>query len=244
MNNKYLLLAPFIMASAHADTPWTNEVEMGFLLNRGNNYNTHFDSRFTNKYENHAWLNKFSVASILDVSKDFDTNEKVRSAEKYSAVDNLKYKFTKKDYVYTEVDMVKDQFSAFDYEISESIGYGRKLIDSGQVNWYLEGGPGGRHSRATRVDGSRIHNDELVAHASTHFSYGLTNNSEFTQDISYDLGKNVRKTRTTSAVKAKVWDKVSLKLSYMVEYNAILPDTGTNNEHTDTTTTLTAAYVF
>ncbi len=247
---KKLILIAFMSAMSTAPSfandsnPWSNEVELGFLLNRGNTHNTHFDSRFTNQFENQAWHNTASVASLVDVNRDTTTRDRIKSAEKYAFLDNLKFNLTNRDYIFTEFDAVKDKFSAFDYEFSESIGYGRKLIDTNQITWNLEGGPGARHSRTTSLDQSKLHQDSFVAHVGTNFQFALTESAAFTQQISHDYGDNVQKTKATSAIKAKVWDKVSMKLSYLIEYNAKLPATGINQNHTDTTTTLTATYVF
>jgi putative salt-induced outer membrane protein len=242
LSNLLLLMLPITVIAD--DTPWTNEVELGFLLNRGNTHNSHFDSRFTNKYDIARISNTFSVSSLVDLGVDSDTREKKKTAEKYSLLENVKLKFTDKDYIFGQIDGQRDKFSAFDYEVTESMGYGRKLINNDHFKWHLEAGPGGKHTRATRSDFSKTHQDELIGHAGSILSYMLSNTAELSEDITYDIGQKSQKTKSTTALKAKVFDKVSLKLSYLIEYNAKLPDTGKVQNHTDTTTALTATYMF
>lgn len=237
-----LLLLPMICQASGG--PWTNEIELGFLVNRGNTHNSHFDSRYTNKYKVERWYNTFSASMLVDLGIDNKTREKQKNAEKYSLLENIRYNLTDNDFVYAEFDGQRDKFSAFDYEATESIGYGRKLINNDTIKWHIEGGPGGRHTRATKYDLSKIHEDELIGHAGTILTYFIGEQAELSENISYDIGPKNQKTKSTTALKAKVFEKVSIKLSYLVEYNKRLPDTGKKQNHADTTTTLTASYVF
>lgn len=224
--------------------PWSNEVELGFLLSRGNTHNTHFDSRYTNEYKAHPWQNKFSVSSLLDVGVDNELGEKQKTAERYNVLDNFRYLFTQKSFVYNELYGQRDKFSAYDYEIYNSIGLGRKLIDNSKMRWTLEAGPGVKYTTASRRDNSKLRQDEWIGHMNTVFQYAFNDLAEFDENLSFDIGPNTQKSTAKTSIKAKVFDKVALKLSYLFEYNAKLPDTDTNQNHTDTTTSLTATYVF
>lgn len=239
-----LVLLALPMVSLADDKKWQNEIELGFLLNRGTTNNTHFDSRYTNQYQQNKLKNKISLSSLLDISKDTSTFEKQKTAERYTLRDNLRYKFDDKNYTYFEVFGQKDQFSVFDYEITESIGLGRKLFYSDKFKWTLEAGPGGHHTRISYVNKSPKHQDELIGHAGSELVYSLTSKAEFSEDITFDIGNDVQKTRSTTALKAKILDKVSLKLSYRLDYNGKLPKTTKYQKHTENLTAVTVTYVF
>lgn len=227
-----------------AESPWQNEIELGFLLNRGNTHNTHFNSRFTNQFANDQLSNKFSIASLVNLAKDLNTLEKSKTAEKYTARDNIKFQLSENNYIYSEINGQKDKFSAFDYEVTESVGLGRKLLNTDTLKWYLEGGPGGYHNRTTHKDFSRSHQDEWIGHAGTELIYAINRHAEFSQEVTLDVGNQTQKTKSSSALKAKIFDSVALKLSYRLEYHAKLPDTGKVQKHTQSLTSVTATYSF
>lgn len=239
-----ILLLSFPLILFAKNSPWSNEVELGFLLSRGNTHNTHFDSRYTNEYKSNPWQNKFSISSLVDIGVDSQLGEKQKTAERYNVLDNFKYSVSDKSFAYNEMYGQRDKFSAYDYEVYNSIGLGRKLIDNNRIRWTIEAGPGVKHTSATRSDKSKLRQNEWIGHTNTAFQYSINEHAEFDENISFDAGVNTQKATSKSSLKAKVFDKVALKLSYLVEYNVKLPDTNTNQNHSDSTTSLTASYVF
>ena len=169
---------------------------------------------------------------------------KQKTAEKYSINNNIKYILTNNHYIFSDLYAQKDKFSAFDYEITEAIGYGRKIFDNDIIKWHLEAGPGGRHSQSPQENLSRAHQDELILHTGSGLIFKISQNAAFSQDITYGAGKDTQNTKSTSALKATVLEKVSLKLSHRLEYNAKIPNTGKPQKHAENTTSITATYMF
>ncbi len=237
-----LFIHPIAMAD-DSSSPWTNEIELGFLINRGNTHSSHFDSKFTNKYEHQRTHNTFMVSAFLDTGRDNDRGS-YKTGQKISINDNLQLKFTPKVYSYIELDGQEDKFSGYDYVVQFSFGAGYRIYDNEKIKWWVESGPGGRFSRATNINNERLRYQEWILHNNTKLSWKLSEFSEFSQELSLDVGPENRKTKSTSAIKAKILKDFSIKLSYILENNSYLPDTGREQFHTDTTTTLTAVYIF
>ncbi len=236
-----LLHSTSILANNSA---WSNEIELGLMLNSGVKQNSHFDSRYTNKFSGLTFSNKFSVESLIDLSKDRLTREKNKTSERYGLKNNTKYNFSETNYLYGELEGQKDRFSAFDYEVNESLGVGKRIFNNDTLKWHLEAGPGGSHRRSTSLNGSRSHQDTIVGHLGTELAYAINQTTELSEDFGFDYGKGIQKTKSTVALKAKAFDAVSFKLSYKIEYNAKLPNTGKFQKHTENTTALTAIYMF
>ena len=57
------------------------------------------------------------------------------------------YKLESPAFLFATISYEDDKFSGYDYRITESVGYGRRVIDESDLSLDLEIGPGVRQSK-------------------------------------------------------------------------------------------------
>lgn len=247
----FLILACHVSSSAsgssfehQAHHEWLNEVELGFILNRGNTRNTHFDSKFTNQFKSHKLTNELAFSALLDLGSDITTKETTKTAQKYKVIDDAALDLTKKWFTFGKIDYTRDLFSSFDYVINESIGMGYYFVQQDNLLFSLQSGPGARHSKVTNFEDNNEFIHEFIWSNTAKFKYRFSDDLSFSQSITADVGQENTKSESLSELKAQFMKKLALKFNFLLEYNTKLPATQKEARHADTTTSVTIVYTF
>ena len=124
------------------ESPWSGAVSLGFLSTSGNTETTSYNAKFGIGYEKNKWQHSFNAQTT-----GADESE-TTTAESYQAGWKSEYSFTEHDFLFGTVDWRKDRFSGVDQQLTESIGYGRRLIDT--PSHLLSAGLGVGHRRSPR----------------------------------------------------------------------------------------------
>lgn len=227
-----------------SDKNWSNEAEVGFILNRGNTRNTHFDSKYKNIYDNNHFNNELAFSALLDLGTDSKTKETTKTAQKYKVANDAKYKYTEKWFAFGQADYTRDLFSSFDFVINQSVGAGYFFVNNDKMLFSLQSGPGARHSRATLENKEREYINEFIWSNKAKFRYNFSEMVSFTQTITSDFGQKNTNSNFLSELKTQFIKNLGIKLSFLLEYNSNLPDSSTKNYHADTTTSATVVYTF
>ena len=106
-------------------TPWSGKAALGYLATSGNTESSSLNSGFALAYTAGRWAHSLE-ASAIKASEDDAT-----SAEAYSVGWKTEFNMTERDFLFGRVNWRKDRFSAYEQQLSESVGYGRRLIDTG-----------------------------------------------------------------------------------------------------------------
>lgn len=235
-----ILLAALASPAAHAQggapAPQkgiSGQVALGYLATSGNTDSTNANASFALTYALDVWKHQFDVSAVSA------TNDSVKTAEAYSAKYEGRRPFgeDQKAYLFTALDWKEDRFSAYDRQVSETAGYGRRLIERGPHVLNAEIGAGAR--QATLRDGTD-QNDGIVRGA---VDYVLTfsETATFKQDFVVESGASNTSTEAISALKARLVGQVGLVLSYRVKHNSDVPP---GVEATDRFTSISLEYSF
>ncbi len=143
-----VLLVSFLWFSAAAwpqagggpaeESPWSGSASLGFLSTSGNTDSTSYNSAFDISFTKNKWTHTFTAAAIGAEQTDISTSEA------YAADWKSSYDFSEHNYVFGLVNWRKDRFSGVDEQLSESIGYGRRIIDTPAHSLSAEIGAGHR----------------------------------------------------------------------------------------------------
>lgn len=161
----------------------------------------------------------------------------LRTAEAYRVSGKEDVSFSARDYLYVGTAWDKDRVSGYDWQLSASIGYGRKLIDTERHRLSLEVGPGYRHDELPG-GGS---DETATAHAAAKYEWEVTDNTRFLQVLEGDRGEDNAVTRSLSELAIKLNSHLAFKASLEVKRNSE-PPVGTKNS--DRTTMLALAWTF
>lgn len=243
---RILLLNALCMHVAFADEvqpkdPWQNEVDLGMLFYNGNNNAKHLNGSFLSEYQHSAFENSFRATGLLSVGKNNTSKDKERNAEKYMVMNTLHYSLSPDHFAYVRVQALRDHFSAFSYEFTQSLGYGYSVFDTEYMQWSMSGGPG---TRLSKIASPAEHRSEWIGHLDSEFYYEMTKFTSFKQNISIDTSPRNTKTYSLNELKTSLFGPIAAKISFELENYTKLPPKSKYTRKTDATTKVTLSYSF
>ncbi|MDH3410022.1 MAG: DUF481 domain-containing protein, partial [Gammaproteobacteria bacterium] len=122
------------------ESPWAGKATLGYLATSGNTENSNLNSGFEISYSASEWKHLFGAAAI------FATQDDATTAEAYEAAWKSERSFSESNYLFGQLNWRKDRFSGYDTQFSQTVGYGRRLIDTDRHKLNAEIGGGARQS--------------------------------------------------------------------------------------------------
>ncbi len=122
-------------------------------------------------YDLDSWHHGFTAQAIGANSNN------VTTAERYQAGVKSKYDFTEHDYVFGLVNWEKDRFGGYESQLSEAVGYGRRLLNSDTQILNLEMGIGAK--QADLSDGSKL--SGIIGRAGIDYQWKFSESADFSQ---------------------------------------------------------------
>ena len=177
------------------------------------------------------WTHGF-VAKAVNASED-----KATTAEAYDAGWKSERQIGDHDFLYGRLDWRKDRFGGFDTQFAQTVGYGRRLIDTDKHKLSAEIGAGARQSEAQ--DGTE--ENETIGTGGLYYKWLFSETAEFRQDLKFEAGSENTYMESVTAVKTRLVGDLALVASYTVKHNTDVPAL---TENTDTYTALSLEYAF
>jgi putative salt-induced outer membrane protein YdiY len=259
---KLKLLSILVAASAAtnafaADTPqktWDVTSEVGAIITSGNTETTTLKGGIKVLHNLDSWNNEYKLDGIYkedEVENDDGSSEKQRTNEKYSFSAQGNYKLNEKhSHLFIYGSHVSDYFGAYRDESVISAGYGLRLLNENNMWLNAEFGPGYKFfnysdtSTAEDEDGNLLagtSDSEVIALGKLDFNWTISDNARFTQLVAVEYGDTNTKTRSETALLAKINGSLQMKVAFNVTNNSVVAD---DEESTDTETSLTLVYSF
>lgn len=211
--------------------PWSGKVVFGFLSTDGNTENTSSNAGFEVGYTSGKW------AHVLDGLAVNSAQEDETTAEAYQLGWKTEYNFSPRDYAFGRLNWRKDRFSGYEQQLSETVGYGRRLIDTGAHVLNAEVGLGAR--QLDLPDGTS--EDDVILRGGLDYTWTFSETAKFTQDLIIESGDTNTYIESISALTAQLIGDIALVASYTIKNNSdVLPGL----EETDTFTALSLEYAF
>lgn len=226
------LLVPFsVMAQDEPESPWSGKATLGYLATSGNTENTTLNTGFELGFKTGDWAHLMNAAAI-----NASENE-VTTAEAYDLGWKSERNLTDKDFLFGRVSWRKDKFGGYDTQLSETIGYGRRLVDTDTHKLNAEIGAGARQSKLQ--DGTK--EDETIFRGGMYYKWLFSETAEFRQDLTAEGGEENTYVESVTAISAKLLGDLALVASYTIKHNTDVPAL---LEKTDTYTALSLEYAF
>ena len=118
---------------ANANT-WSGEAELGLVVTTGNTETQSINAKGKVVNERSKWRHTGTIEA-LNTADDIRT-----TTEKYLLSGKSDYKFSEFEYFFGMVTYEDDRFSGYEYQATEALGYGRRVIHEPAVTLELEGG--------------------------------------------------------------------------------------------------------
>lgn len=222
---------PAAATSAPEPDPWLVKATLGYLATSGNTESASLNSGFQVQYADGRWLHALEGLAIRS-SEDEET-----TAEAYALGWKSEYNWTDADYLFARLDWRKDRFSGYDQQTSETLGYGRRLIDTGVHVLNAEIGAGARQSDL--ADGTS--ESEAILRAGLDYLWQFSETAQFTHVLAVESGSENTYLESVSALRARLAQRLALVASYTIKNNSQVP---AGTEKTDTFTALSLEYAF
>ena len=228
------LIAPISTLAQDAEEPegpWSGKATLGYLATSGNTENSTLNTGFEVAYAVNKWTHEFNAAAIQA------SESSVTTAESYDAGWKSERKIGDKDFLFGRLDWRKTRFGAFDTQFSQTVGYGRTLIDRDKHKLNGEIGFGARQSEAQ--DGTN--SNETIGRGGLYYKWLFSETAEFRQDLTTEVGQDNTFYESVTAIKSRLIGDLALVASYTIRRNTDVPPT---IEKTDTYTAISIEYAF
>ena len=205
--------APPGSAQSPAATPWSSEVEFGLIRTTGNTRSDSVNARAKTKYHQARWTHTASLAMINSSSNGTTT------AQSYTFNGKSRYNFRPREYMFANLLYQDDHLSGYRSQVSETAGYGKRVIDEPRLFLDLEAGAGARQSRPRTGPGT----NEVIGRGSGHLQWKVGPYSVFSQRLIVESGSSNTQTQSVTALKSRINGNLAMKFSYTVKHNTIVP---------------------
>jgi putative salt-induced outer membrane protein len=230
-----LLVSGLVFAQAQPaaveESPWSGAASFGYLSTAGNTETTSYNTKFAVGYTSGDWEHAFSA------SAHGSDEAGITKAEAYQAGWQSDYNLTERDFLFGTVDWRKDRFSGVDQQLSETIGYGRRLLDTPKHS--LDVGLGIGHRQADLADGTS--ESGAIGRGNLDYVWTFSETAGFDQKIVVESGADNTYIESVSAVRAKLLGDFALVFSYTIKQNSDVP---VGSEKTDKLTAISIEYAF
>ena len=228
-----VLAAPMALMAQEqaAPSPWHGKAKLGYLATSGNTENSTLNTGFEIGYKSGKWEHLFTTAAVNA------SENNVTTAEAYDAGWKSERNLTDHDFLFGRLSWRKDRFGGFDTQFSQTVGYGRRLIDADKHKLNAEIGGGARQSE--RQDGTS--EEEMIFRGGLYYKWLFSETADFSQDLTAEGGQDNTYIESVTAVSARLIGELTLVASYTIKHNTDVPPL---TENTDTYTALALEYKF
>jgi putative salt-induced outer membrane protein len=217
--------------AAPAD-PFGGSVALGYLATSGNTDSTNGNGSLKVAWDlDGPWKHDWTALAINARTSGITT------AEAYAAGYKAQRDFSEAGYIFFSGDWRQDRFSGYDKQVTEAVGYGRRLITTERQMLAVEGGAGAKQSDV--ITGEEL--DEAIVRGGLDYLFSIGDGSEFSQKLLLEHGEDNRYTEATSALKTRIVGNLALVLSYVIKSNSDVP---VGIEKTDRFTAISLEYGF
>ena len=217
--------------AAEEESPWSGNVKLGYLAVTGNTESQSMNAGFEINYKQELWEHQARGAAIGT------TESNVSTAEAYDLGWKSARNITENDFLFGRLDWRKDRFASIVEQFSQSVGYGRRLIDSEKHTLNGEVGIGARQSDL--ADGTD--ESDTILTGRLDYRWTISENASFGQGLLVEAGDSNTFTESVTEVRANIVSTLALVLSYTVRHNS---DVLLGAESTDTRTAISLEYGF
>ena len=211
---------------------WSGEGALGFTSTSGNTDSENLNAGLKIARQHEKWKHSLSLDAIRNETDD------EKSADRWTLKERSEYALSEKSYAFGQARYEEDEFSGFDYQGSLVAGLGSRFIENDQHLLDLSAGLGYRRSKESESgdteDGSILTSDLI-------YEYKISETAIFSETALIEYGSDNTFLQSETALRNKINDSLSSKLSYLVKRNSDVPD---GVEKTDKIFTISLVYGF
>lgn len=230
------MITSLLMSNAHSadekkDTSWKASAEIGYVSTTGNTDTNTLNIKALAQAERIKWKHTFEFTALNS------SDSGVETAEKYLLSGQSDYKLANHNYIFGLISYEDDRFNGYDYQVTESVGYGHRTIDTKALKLDLEIGPGAKQSK---LDTGETEKETLIR-AAAKLDWTISKTSKLNEVLTIEAGEDADITKSVSSLTTKINGNLSMKVTYTYRHVSEVP---VGVEKTDTETAVTLVFTF
>jgi putative salt-induced outer membrane protein len=226
------LLGGLAHGQATTPDPLAGKAALGYLATSGNTQSTNANAQLELEYDPASpWSYHFDLSAVGA------SNANQATAEAYSFSHKAQRNFSEHNYLFTSLNWQRDRFSGYRQQLSEAVGYGRRLLDSERQMLSIEAGLGAK--QATLVDDTE--QDQGIVRSALSYLLNISETASFSQRLAIESGPDNIYSEAVSKLSARIIGDISVSFSYTIKNNSTVP---ANVKNRDTFTSLALEYSF
>ena len=221
----------FAQEEEEEQDPFEGAASLGYQSTSGNSDNESLSAALSIKWQPSLWSHEFGFTAF-----SAETNG-VESSDATFADYVARREFGEKSYLFAAAHWESDEFSAYDNQFSQTVGYGRHMIATERHVLDLEIGAGARQAELQ----SGIEEDESITRGALDYTWQISETAEFGQTLAFESGSSNTRTESRTELRANIFGNVALVLAYRMRNNSDVPP---GVDKTDSWTTISLEYGF
>ncbi len=227
---------------------WKGSGEMGFVSSSGNTRSDSVNGRLSMRFEDEDWKHQFQVSGFRQRNEvtgladpdDPDSGQRRLqvNANRYELSGSSARKIDQRNSVFTALRYENDDFAAFDWQATVSVGWGHQAIRTEATQLFLEIGPGYRRSKDA-VTGET--ESDFIGRGRANFETRITENTSLTDTLLVETGSENTFIQNDFGVKVAMNSRFAIKAGLQVRHNT---DVAPERKKTDRLTTVNLVYDF
>lgn len=240
------LLGALPLAASAQDSGWSGSGEFGLAMARGNSSSDNANAKLAFTNEDDQWKHAYYLSALrneTEVSIDTDGDgvfEKLKqtSANRYELGASSALKVSERNSWFAALRYENDDFAAYEYQTTFSIGYGHKFINTERTTLSTEIGPGYRRAKDAVTGQTEA---ELIGRGLMEFKHQLTASTALFDLFLVEAGSSNTFASNEFGIVVAINEKLAIKAGFDVRHNT---DVGPRTKNTDTLTKVNLVYNF
>lgn len=229
-----------------ADRSWKGELELAYLLKRGNTESDTAQGKFNAEKDGIKWRHTAKVEGSNTQSEDTTTGNMVRTGERYFT----SYKLDRKlgddsaNYLFNIAAYDKDLFSGYHYQVSYALGLGRRWLDNDRHTLDTELGPG---YRALCLEPENSYSDcqnneeSAIARVAVKYNWVINEGAQFREEISSEIADDATTARAETSLTSRINGSLAMRISHLLKYTS---EVAPGNKKSDQELSVSLVYSF
>lgn len=217
---------------------WKASAELGYVATTGNSETQSLNAKAMVSTDREKWRHKGEITALNGSTTDQVTDIEQTTAQKYTLMGQSDYKLAGKNFLFGVINYDDDKFSGYDYRVTESVGYGRRVIEDTDLIIDLEIGPGARQSKLTSTGETE---SEGLIRGAAKIDWTISKSSKLAEVLTVDAGEDVTITKSVTSLSSQIEGNLSMKITFTYTNTSEVP---VGIEETDTETGVTLVYNF
>lgn len=223
-------------------SPWEGKAALSYIVKNGNSHSNSLYAKGSIAYSWTKWQVSLKGEGGRERSRDDKSHDMRRTSEKYYAELREERDIGEDNYFYHQTTFENDNFSGYRYQLTDSLGYGRRLLKTDTQHLSVEVGPGYRlrKYRDDTLEHAGEKQQSALLHLGLTYDWQLTESTQFTESFQESLAnKGGYSVRAETALTTMLNSHLAFSVAHLLTHDSEVP---ANSEKTDSQITMSLVY--